>query len=191
MYPPDKAGGLGFATLHTLVPGRALGFATFAPGTSPSSAEDGSWSFVLEPIDERTTRFIVRGRGAAGRAIAWLAFDRAIFEPMHFAMERRMMIGIKQLAEGRSRARFSNHVQIALWTTVLIVFVTTLIRVIRGRDWQRPLVLMAAAAVVFQFLTLRQPPLIVGIACTALLVWQHAVTRRAVQTPRASRRVAR
>src|SRR5512138_1407414 len=26
MYPPDKAGGIGFATLRTYVPGRALGF---------------------------------------------------------------------------------------------------------------------------------------------------------------------
>ena len=192
LYPPQKAGGVGFATLYTLIPGRALGFATFAPGTSPSSAEDGSWAFVLESIDERTTRFLVRGRATAGRSLAWLAFDRAIFEPMHFAMERRMMIGIKQLAEGQSRARFSNHVQVVLWTMVLIVFVTTLIRVIRGREWRRSLVAMAAAACVFQFLTLAQPPLAIAIACTALLIWQYAIARRSsAQGSQALRRAAR
>ena len=41
---------------------------------------------------------------------------RAIFEPVHFVMARRMMIGIKQLAEGQDRDRAINHLQIALWT---------------------------------------------------------------------------
>lgn len=30
-------------------------------------------------------------------------------EPMHFVMERRMMIGLKQLAEGQSRERTLNQ----------------------------------------------------------------------------------
>lgn len=171
MYPPEKAGGMGFATLHVLVPGRALGFATFAPGTSQSSAEDGSWAFVVEPIDERTTRFLVRGRTAGARPIAWLAFDRAIFEPMHFAMERRMMIGIRQLAEGRHRARLANHAHVVLWTIAFSLFAGSFIQVLRGRRWMTSLLVMIAAAALFQFLTLRQPPFVIGLLATALLVF--------------------
>jgi hypothetical protein len=51
MYPPEKAGGIGFATLRVRVPGRALGLATRAPGTPLTAPEDGSWSFILEPLD--------------------------------------------------------------------------------------------------------------------------------------------
>jgi hypothetical protein len=171
MYPARKAGGMGFATLHAFVPGRALGFAVFAPGTSQSAVEDGSWAFVLEPIDERTTRFIVRGRSAAGRAITWLAFDRAIFEPMHFAMERRMMIGIKQLSEGQPRARLANHAHVVLWTITFAVFATSLVQVMRRGRWTRGLMVMTAAAALFPWLTLRQPPLIFALAATGLLVW--------------------
>ena len=36
-----------------------------------------------------------------------LSFDLGIFEPAHFVMERRMMIGIKQLAEGGDRGRLA------------------------------------------------------------------------------------
>jgi len=74
-----------------LDPGRALVLGT-------------SWAFVLEPIDERTTRLPVRGRGRfelpdLGRPLNFL-YWRLVFEPAHFLMERRMLQGIKERAEG-------------------------------------------------------------------------------------------
>jgi hypothetical protein len=99
MYPPAKASGAGFATLRTFISGRALGFGTRAVGTSLDKPEDGSWTFVLEPVGPTTTRLLIRGRGAAGRSLLGAAFDRAIFESVLFVMERRTMIAIKQLAE--------------------------------------------------------------------------------------------
>lgn len=72
------------------------------------------WSFHLRPLDGgQRTRLIVRNRGyfenpsptggdpvpwdlgPAGNALYW----RGIFEPTHFIMERKMMLGIKRLAE--------------------------------------------------------------------------------------------
>jgi hypothetical protein len=47
MYPRDRAGGIGYATLRTVIPGRALGFGTHMAGTPIDSPEDGSWSFAL------------------------------------------------------------------------------------------------------------------------------------------------
>lgn len=102
MYPPDKASGQGFATLRAMVPGRALAFGTRMFGTESDDPEDGSWAFVLVPIDAGTTRLLVRGRGAEGRSLLGTAFDRSIFEPVHFAMERRMMTGLAGTVEGGS-----------------------------------------------------------------------------------------
>ena len=51
MYPSDQAGGAGFATLRVYRPGRVLGFATRAVGTSLDQTEDGSWTFVLQPAE--------------------------------------------------------------------------------------------------------------------------------------------
>ena len=55
---------------------------------------------TLEPIDARTTRLLIRGRGAGGGSLLGLWFDRGIFEPMHFVMEQRQLRGIKERAEG-------------------------------------------------------------------------------------------
>jgi hypothetical protein len=61
------------------------------------------WSFILHPIDENTTRLIIRGRGEFNpdlkNGLLNLLLWRGIFEPAHFIMERKMLLGIKQRAE--------------------------------------------------------------------------------------------
>ena len=163
MYPSTKAGGVGYAVLRTFIPGRALGFGTYFAGTTPGGPEDGSWSFVLQPMSDSTTRLLVRGRGAPGRSLLGVAFDRSVFEPMHFAMEKRMMIGIKQLAEGGDRGRIRNHVQVVLWFVTFAMFVVGLASVFVGKVWRRKLAGTVLAAAVFQILTLGQPPIDVGV----------------------------
>ncbi|HET6875747.1 MAG TPA: hypothetical protein VFH70_13255 [Acidimicrobiales bacterium] len=70
----------------------------------------GSWAFVLVPLPGGRTRFLNRERESGWirrlaprrsgvlRALAGLA-DYAIGEPLHFAMVRRMMLGIKARGE--------------------------------------------------------------------------------------------
>jgi hypothetical protein len=62
-----------------------------------------SWGFYLVPIDETTTRLIVRGRGEfepdLKSPILNFLLWRGIFEPAHFIMERKMLLGIKARAE--------------------------------------------------------------------------------------------
>ena len=169
MYPSDRAGGAGFATLRTYIPGRGMGFATRAPGTTLDQPEDGSWSFVLDPIDDRTTRLLIRGRLAPGRSLGDVVFERAFFEPVHFFMERRMMLGLKALAEGRDRNRTANHAHIALWAVGFALFVGAAVLILRRSDWLPPLLTFLAAALVFQILTLGQPPLVIGATLTGLV----------------------
>jgi hypothetical protein len=61
------------------------------------------WGFFLRPIDEHTTRLIIRGRGDfnpdLNNALLNLILWRGVFEPAHFIMERKMLFGIKQRAE--------------------------------------------------------------------------------------------
>ena len=55
-------------------------------------------AFVLEPMDDgRSTRFFIRGRNDAA-PMARLAIKLSL-EPIHFIMQRRMMLGIKAVAE--------------------------------------------------------------------------------------------
>ena len=70
----------------------------------------GTWAFVLEPRSGRRTRLLVRERDTGWlRALATRRFgllhgvasavDYVIGEPLHFAMLRRMMLGLKERAE--------------------------------------------------------------------------------------------
>ncbi len=61
------------------------------------------WTFFLRPIDEQRTRLIVRGRGDFNpdlrNALLNFLYWRVIFEPAHFIMERKMLLGIKNRVE--------------------------------------------------------------------------------------------
>lgn len=182
MYPPEKAGGAGHATLRVHVQGRALGFGTRMTGTPLDRPENGSWSFILEPLTDSTTRMFIRGRGAGGRSLLGTAFDRSIFEPVHFTMERRMMIGIGELAEGTGRSHMANHLHVVLWTITFVMWIVAAVQVVRRRSWGRPLLGFIAASAIFQFLTLGQPPLIVGtllVSSLGLLLWWRTKGRLA------------
>jgi len=64
---------------------------------------ENSWVFFLNPIDDHTTRLIIRGRGEFNpdlkNSLLNFLVWRGIFEPAHFIMERKMMLGIKERAE--------------------------------------------------------------------------------------------
>ena len=55
-----------------------------------------SWAFVLAPIDDHTTRLILRARSYSDPA--WVAPVMGV-EPIHFLMEQKMMRGIKERSE--------------------------------------------------------------------------------------------
>lgn len=84
-----------------LEPGRMLVF------RSPASREEAfaaglpvvSWSFVLEPIDALATRLIVRTRSDYRRMTAGFIWNGYGLEPIHFLMERQMLLGLRDLAE--------------------------------------------------------------------------------------------
>ena len=85
--------------------GKPMGWPVVAvePGRSivvrSKSLPVGSYAFVLQPIDDTTTRFIVRDR-AAWRRREWL-FKVLVYEPLHAYMESGLLRGAKERAELR------------------------------------------------------------------------------------------
>lgn len=163
MYPANKLDGVGHATLREREPGRALVFETRAPSDAPDAPASGTWSFIVEPIDQSSSRLIVRGSGSRPPNLLGVAFNRAVFEPMHFAMERRMLEGIRALAESRPIPRLRDDAMVTLWALTFGSFLAAGVLVLSGRSWQRRLVAFVAAGLLFQALTLVQPPLLLAI----------------------------
>jgi hypothetical protein len=167
MYPPDKLDGRGYARLLMYEPGRALVFGTHVPGDAPQAGPSGTWSFVVQATSERSSRLVVRGTGGPTPSLLGTAFNRTVFEPLHFAMERRMMEGIRDLAEGRSPpTRLYDGAVLCSWTATFVLFIASAAAVLLATRWRRPLALLLAAGAVFQILTLLQPPLLLGVLCT-------------------------
>lgn len=80
-----------YFVVKAIEPGRAI----ILGGDDPPT----TWAFILEPINEDSTRLIIRFRQAYepsfGNVIAWRVFT----DPITFVMERKMLQGIKVRAE--------------------------------------------------------------------------------------------
>jgi hypothetical protein len=88
-YLGGRFGALGWR-VHALEPERVIGLEKWG-------------TFVLRPVDSSTTRLIVRTRGASQPTAAEFLLAPTnvfVFEPAHFIMERGMLRGIRDRAEG-------------------------------------------------------------------------------------------
>jgi hypothetical protein len=87
-------------------------FVAHAPADAAARAKNQrwaevSWLFFVEPIDGgRRCRFISRYRCACSDDLATrLQLGPALLEPIGFAMDRRMLLGVKERAEREARKR--------------------------------------------------------------------------------------
>jgi hypothetical protein len=174
MYPQEKLGGLGNAPLAIHEEGHALVFYTRRVETTQADPPDGTWAFIVQPIDPATSRLVTRARARGSLSLLGVAFNRGIFEPAHFVMERKMMEGIKARAEGRQVSKAADDAQVALWAITFVAFIASAGLALAGRQWRRRTVTFIAAGALFELLTLGQPRLLVGVPLVialCLAVW--------------------
>jgi hypothetical protein len=62
------------------------------------AAGSATWAFVLEPIDEASTRLVTRARAGYERFAVGLLIG-LVWHPIHFGMQRRQLLNLKRLAE--------------------------------------------------------------------------------------------
>jgi hypothetical protein len=67
------------------------------------------WIFVLETLDSGDTRLIVRDRTDYVPTLRQFLVWRMLMEPIHFVMERKMLLGLKQRAEAGAGGRPAAH----------------------------------------------------------------------------------
>jgi len=80
--------------------GRSLGWKVSHIEPERALVLDGWGAFVLAPLENGRTRLFVRSKVTGPKIPAWAAaLSFATFEPIHFVMERRMLLGIKARAE--------------------------------------------------------------------------------------------
>lgn len=86
-------------------------FVAHAPADTAARAAgkpwaEASWLFLVEPVGEGRSRFISRYRCATSDDLASrLGFGPALMEPIGFAMDRRMLLGVKARVEAKRASR--------------------------------------------------------------------------------------
>jgi len=110
LAPKHRYAGQARQVVARLDPGEAMVLVSpedydrlFAGGVAKAS-----WSFIVKAINDQTTRLIIRGRGRPVGLLQQM-FDKGVFEPAHFIMERRMMAAIKELAEKHDIERYAER----------------------------------------------------------------------------------
>jgi hypothetical protein len=61
-----------------------------------------SWAFILDELDEITTRLVVRSRGDWKPGLLMTLACGVFLEPASFIMERKMLLGLKHRAEAQA-----------------------------------------------------------------------------------------
>lgn len=101
---PKRYGGRGRMVVAALDPYRSMALVMpedaerLAAGIA---ARYGCWSFHLRSLHGGRTRLLVRSRSGNHSSLPQMLFDFLVFDPAHFVMERKMMLGIKERAERR------------------------------------------------------------------------------------------
>jgi hypothetical protein len=145
-----------------------------------------SWVWALYP-QEQGTRLVVRMRGRSELKAPGLLMSAASFFVNYggFVMERRMMQGIKDRAEGRIEPPWYQGAEIALWLLAFALGVAAAVAYMGRWAWWRGLAVGLASVVFLLFLTYIQPPLWARIP---LLVVQAAAVGWALRSPPMPRR---
>ncbi|HKL88868.1 MAG TPA: hypothetical protein VJ884_07665 [Salinibacter sp.] len=107
LAPSDQYEGRAKMRVVHLEPHRAIVFGpavdTAAEFEDASRTGAGTWAFVLESMEEGAkTRLLVRTRSRPWKAPRSVFY---LYDPAHFIMERRMLLGIKRRAEMKTRRR--------------------------------------------------------------------------------------
>jgi hypothetical protein len=104
---PKRYGGRGRMIVAAIEPYRSLALVMpedFARLSEGVAARFGCWSFHLRSLHGGRTRLLVRSRSGNYSSLPQMLFDFVVFDPAHFLMERKMMLGIKERAERISAA---------------------------------------------------------------------------------------
>ncbi len=135
----------------------------------------GWGAFVLEPdAGGGSTRFFIRGRNDLGLA-ARIAI-KLFLEPIHFIMQRRMMLGIKEVAEaGPEKPTIPSSADYVWFLSLVVAGLLILVLTVSGLTMKK-LAAAFGAAVLVTLGLLRFPPspvFAVGVLLLVLiaLVW--------------------
>jgi len=117
-----------------------------------------SWLWLLRPEGQNDTRMTIRmqiqvpGAGQAGLL-------GSLIDISGFVMEKGMIQGIQDRAQGRVPPAYAENLGIVLWLLALAAGLVGAVLFVTRRGWRLPLAVGLLAVLVLFILTFIQPPL--------------------------------
>ena len=105
-----------------------------APMTAQTEWND-TWTFALQPVDDKTTRLIIRARWSADGELSGDSPIMRMIEPGTFIMERGSLWGVKERAE-RAAGLPANHTAAEGWGIgFMLVALAALVAILFSSKW--------------------------------------------------------
>jgi len=140
----------------------------------------GWGAFVLYPIDEKRTRLIIR---TPSDWRGWARVPDYLFmQPIHFIMERRMMLGIKQQAEAGGGIKVPSTGDL-LWFLSIVVAGLGILGILFSKKWPWTLIVALIGVSLLVLVLFRVPPspiygAFLVIAILVALLWAYWPSHR-------------
>jgi hypothetical protein len=160
---------LDYLTVHSVEPGQYL-LAQLA------NVPDLGWTWIwhLYPSAENETRLVVRTKIQPGEELN-NPLITYVMDVGGFVMERRMMQGIKDRAEGNLEPESIEVIEIALWLLALAAGLAGAVLFVRKSAWPLPLLVATGAVLALLVFTFLQPPIWIRVVVDAALLGGLAV----------------
>ncbi len=140
-----------------------------------------TWLWYLQPIDQNTTRLIVRHRASISEIIPPWVF-KAIFNA-GFIMERSMMLGIKDRVEGHVPSPISEPLGTIVWLAVLACGIIAAVQFARVPHRYPTLGTGLTSIIVLFLLTYLQPPLWVRFGLLVVILVMLLAVQKGKRIP--------
>lgn len=127
-----------------------------------------TWLWDLQPIDQETTRLIVRHRFAFPQGMPKNLMITVL--DAGYMMERGMLLGIQARAEGSVPPAYEEPLGIILWLTVLVAGVVAAVRFVRRPDSYAYLATGLVSVILLFIYTFIQPAIWLRAALDGILV---------------------
>ena len=190
MYP--EGSGPPPYTVARIVPGQALILGhTTEPGGVPSTVTPQTqwgetWSFILQPINEQSTRLIIRGRSTYSDPV--MGAIMSAVAPGYFLMERGMLSGIKERAE-RAAGLQSNATAADGWgAAFLLSALLGLVAYLFAGRWPQKLVILPLGSAIWVLALFFGYPsaviaALIALMALAALVWNYLPIHASASAP--------
>jgi hypothetical protein len=116
-----------------------------------------SWIWAVFPEGDNGTRLISRLRIQPPAEMGGGPAAGFFMTAGSFVMERKMMQGIKDRAQGRFESPWIQPLEIVLWLLALAAGIAAAVLYVRGRRWWEPLIVGFASVLALLWFTFAQP----------------------------------